>query len=412
MTQPERNTLAVIGAGPIGLEAALAALDQGFDVHVFEQGEPGSHPLAWGHVKLFTPWRMNIGPVSRQHLEAQGWKAPDPYAFPTGAEYANEYLEPIARLPEFKDRLHRHSQVVHISRRGLLKGDLVANPKRREHPFRLMVRDQGGRENYLHAFSVIDASGVYGQPNWAGDGGIPARQELHLAPQMAYHIEDVRGTRREHYAGKRTMVIGAGASAATTVTDLAQLADEAEGTSVLWVTRKRLDALYPPKEDDPLPERAALYARARALAKRESNAVQHLGGALVEEFAYNSGTHQYEVTLLVGDEKKKERVDRVIVNTGLGPDNSIYRELQVHECWASRGLMKLSAALLASGTTDCVDTPAVGAESLASPEPDFWILGNKAYGRASNFLLETGFKHVSEVVERLVQDQLQPVARS
>ncbi len=106
MTTPDRNSLAVIGAGPVGLEAALAALDQGFDVHVFEQGEPGSNPLAWGHVRLFTPWRMNLGPASVRHLEAAGWKSPDLDAFATGDAYATEYLQHIARLPELKDRLH------------------------------------------------------------------------------------------------------------------------------------------------------------------------------------------------------------------------------------------------------------------------------------------------------------------
>src|SRR5207247_4440480 len=106
------------------------------------------------------------------------------------------------------------------------------------HPFRLMVRDQGGRENFIHAFAVIDASGVYGQPNWAGDGGIPARGELYLAPQMSYHVDDVLGLRRARYAGKRAIVIGAGASAATVVHDLVRLADQAPGTAVGWATRR------------------------------------------------------------------------------------------------------------------------------------------------------------------------------
>ena len=55
MSLPARNTLAVIGAGPIGLEAASVALDLGFDVHLFERGEVGAHPLGWGHVRMFTP---------------------------------------------------------------------------------------------------------------------------------------------------------------------------------------------------------------------------------------------------------------------------------------------------------------------------------------------------------------------
>ena len=407
MPTPARNTLAIVGAGPIGLEAALCALDHGFDVHVFERGEVGEHALAWGHVRMFTPWRMNLGPVSRRHLEAVGWRAPDLDSSPTGAELVERYLRPVAELAELKDRLHPHAQVVHISRQGALKGDLSGRPERREHPFRLLVRDQGGRENFLHAFAAIDASGVFGQPNWAGDGGIPARQELYLAPQLCYHVADVLGLSRERYAGKRSLVIGAGASAATTVANLAALADQAPGTSVAWATRVGGEQVCAPRPGDPLPERAALYARARALAHGAHPAVTHVPGAAVEGFEFNSATHRYRVALRIGDQARLEEVDQVIVNTGFGPDDSLYRELQVHECYATRGPMKLAAALDAAGTSDCMAVPAFGADLLANPEPDFFILGHKSYGRNPSFLLETGYRQVADVVARLAKPQPQ-----
>jgi hypothetical protein len=227
---------------------------------------------------------------------------------------------------------------------------------------------------------------------------------------MAHHIEDVLGLRREHYAGKRVMVIGAGASAATTVADLATLADEAPGTSIVWVTRKSRGAVYPPISDDPLPGRVALHARARQLVAGGHPAIAHVGEALVEGFEYNSATHRYRVTLMVGGQARHEQVDRVIVNTGFGPDSSIHRELQFHECYASRGPMKLAAALLGAGAGDCLDTPALGADVLANPEPDFFVLGGKSYGTGSHFLLETGYKQVEDVVAQLARDHRAPAA--
>lgn len=405
MTDPARNTLAIVGAGPIGLEAALAALDAGLDAHVFERGDPGAHVLAWGHVRMFTPWRMNVGPASRAHLERGGWTPPAWDECPTGAEYVERCLAPLAGLPELAGRLHPHAQVVHIGRRGLLKTDSPADGGRRRHPFRVLVRDPGGRESFLHAFSAIDASGVFGQPNWAGDGGIPARSELYLAPQLSYHPDDVLGLARERYAGRRTLVIGAGASAATTVAALAQLATEAPGTAVVWAARRGVDELFPPIADDPLSERHALYARARQMARGGDPAVSAIGQARIEGFEFNSATHRYRVTLMVGDQPRVEEVDRIIVNTGFGPDDSLYRELQVHECYASRGPMRLSAALAgprAGGPGgDCLTVPAFGADVLANPEPDFFILGHKSYGRNPGFLLETGFKQVAGVVATL-----------
>ena len=66
--------------------------------------------------------------------------------------------------------------------------------------------------------------------------------------------------------------------------------------------------------------------------------------------------------------------------------------------------MKLASALQASGTTDCTQVPAQGASVLANPEPGYFILGAKSYGRgATAFLLETGFLQVSEALAALAE---------
>ena len=359
-----RNTLAVIGAGPIGLEAAATALDQGFDVHVFERGEVGAHPIAWGHVRMFTPWRMNLGPRSAARLEAAGWKRPDLAAFPTGLELAEAYLQPLAALPELKPRIHTHAQVVHVSRRGALKDDDTRH--RREHPFRLLVRDAGGRESFLHAYALIDASGLYGSPRWAGDGGIPARQELYLAPQLSYHLQDVLGGRRARHAGRRTLVIGDGASAATAIDALVRLADETPGTSTVWVTRGAAGSIYADLPNEPLPERAALYRRARELVGGGHPAIAHIGGAAVEGFEFNSATHRYRVNLRVGETARNEEIDEILVHAGYRPDDSLTRELQ-------------------------------------PDEPDCYVLGHKSSGPGPDFLLETGYAQVAGAIAQLAR---------
>jgi hypothetical protein len=367
MQLPAPNSLAVIGAGPVGLEAALAALDRGLDVQVLEQGEVGSHPLAWGHVRMFTPWRMNLGKHSRAHLEAAGWTAPDPEACPTGLELAERYLQPLAHLPELAGRIHLFTQVVQVSRHGLLRGEGSDAGTRPARPFRLLTRDPGGRESFVHAFALVDASGVYGQPDWAGTGGIPARGESYLRPQMAYHVEDVLGLDRGKYAGRRTVVIGEGTFAATTVAALARLADEAPGTSVAWVTRADAAALFPNAEHDPLPGRRELRMRARALAAGGHAAVTHVGGAEVEEFEFNSATHRYRVILAAGAETRTEEADRVVVNAGFGPDEALGRELDDHE-------------------------------------PRCFSPGHEPHGHEPDFLLETGYRRVEDAMTRLARE--------
>ena len=403
MPETSRHSLAIIGAGPIGLEAAALALELGFDAHVFERGEVGAHAIAWGHVRMFTPWRMNVGPASARLLSRHGWSTPDAAALPAGADLAERLLAPLAATPEMKPRVHTHAQVAHVSRHGARKHDGAGAGARGEHPFRLLVRDAGGRESFLHAHALIDASGTYGQPHWAGTGGIPARGETYLAPQMSYHPDDVLGLRRERHAGKTTLVIGGGASAVTTVTLLAQLASEVPGTRVAWVTRRTTPGFAGEIPGDSLPARAALYAEGRRLQTGGSEAVHWAGGCEVENIEYNSATHRYRVLTATPAGAHVEEADQVIVNCGYGPDRSLYRELRVHECYETLAPMKLAAALQGAGTSDCTAIPAFGVDMLANPEPDFFILGAKSYGRSSDFLLQTGYRQVADVLARLAE---------
>ena len=266
-------------------------------MQVFEQGEVGSHPLAWGHVRMFTPWRMNLGKHSRAHLEAAGWTAPDPEACPTGLELAERYLQPLAHLPELAGRIHPFTQVVQASRHGLLRGEGSDAGTRRAQPFRLLVRDQGGRESFLHAFALVDASGVYANPDWAGTGGIPARGELYLRPQMAYHVEDVLGpgpreVRGPAHGGDRRGDVrgdhGRGAGAARR---------RGAGHHAWRGSRARTPrGIFPERRARSAARRGASCACGRARSPpARTPAVTHVGGAEVEEFEFNSATHRYRV---------------------------------------------------------------------------------------------------------------------
>jgi glycine/D-amino acid oxidase-like deaminating enzyme len=57
-----RRRIAIVGAGPIGLEAALHAVEAGYRVSVFERGRVAGNMRDWGHVRLFSPFGMNCSP--------------------------------------------------------------------------------------------------------------------------------------------------------------------------------------------------------------------------------------------------------------------------------------------------------------------------------------------------------------
>jgi NADPH-dependent 2,4-dienoyl-CoA reductase/sulfur reductase-like enzyme len=62
--------VAIIGAGPIGLDAALAAHERGWSFTVYEAATSvAANVREWGHVRLFTPWDMNVSGRMRDHPE-------------------------------------------------------------------------------------------------------------------------------------------------------------------------------------------------------------------------------------------------------------------------------------------------------------------------------------------------------
>jgi hypothetical protein len=60
-------------------------------------------------------------------------------------------------------------------------------------------------------------------------------------------------------------------------------------------------------------------------------------------------------------------VDRVLSLTGFVGDHHLYRQLQVHECYATAAPIDLSAALLGADAGDCLDQVSHGATCCATP---------------------------------------------
>jgi thioredoxin reductase len=387
--------IAVLGAGPVGIEAALRGVRRGFDVFVCEQGDIGDNVLAWGHVRMFSPWHMNVSDLGAELLQDPGLRTEE---CPTGREYAERYLLPLARRPELRGRIHAGERVVAVSRRGALKGELIGEPARGRRPFRILTEDRAGRERTREADVVLDCTGIYRVPNALGDGGIPAPGERRAGRLISHEIDDVTGHDRTRYAGKRILLVGNGHSAAHSAVALSELAAREPKTRIVWAVRSG----RPPVAEiagDPLAERARVVRAANALAEGGSPALELVPGAVVDSL--EPAGAGIRVFLRVGEEIRALEVDRILANVGCGPDNSLYRELQVHECYASRGPMKLAAALLGERSADCLTQQSKGVEVLRSPETDFFLLGAKSYGRSPGFLVRVGFAQVREVYEAL-----------
>ena len=407
MPKNSEHTIAILGGGPVGLEAALYARYLGYTVQIYERGEPAEQVRQWGHVRMFTPFQMNSSPLGLAALAAQDPERQlcEPTALLTGNEWAEHYLQPLAESDLLRGHIHPHTEVLAISRIGALKTDPPGHETRADQPFRILLRGKDGQTQTATAQVVIDTTGVYGNPNWLGPGGATARGETELRDHIAYEIPDLSGDHESLYANQHTLVVGAGYSAATTITQLANLKARWPQTQFTWLTRRNLasDGSGPLLEinDEALPERSQLIQDANQLAT-EGSIVHHVGGMSVEAITLEEASGGYCVHLEPTDGTSLAQgsqlvVDRIVANVGYRPDDEIFRELHVHLCYATSGPMKLAATLLQDASQDCLAQESGGPNNLINPEPDFYVLGSKSYGRNPHFLFRQGLEQVQQL---------------
>ncbi|WP_155368804.1 FAD-dependent oxidoreductase [Catellatospora vulcania] len=391
MSTQHNLPIVVVGAGPVGLAAAAHLAERGLDFLVLEAGDgPAAAMASWGHVRVFSPWRFNLDHAARRLLEADGWIAPDLAELPLGAQLVTEYLEPLTKLPALAGRVRYGAKVVAISRDGL---DRVRTTGRESAPF--LIRLATGEE--LTARAVIDASGTWPTPNVLGGSGLPAHGEPEAAAFIETALPDVLGADRERFAGKHTLVVGAGHSAANTLLALAQLATETPGTTASWAIRTgAATRTYGGGDADALPARGALGTRVRALV--ESGAITLHSGFSVRAVTIDDG--QVTVTARSG---ARVTVDRIVSATGFRPDHTIASELRL-DLDPIMGSTRALAPLIDPNQHSCGTVPPHGVDELTQPEANYFAVGAKSYGRAPTFLMATGYEQVRSVVAALAGD--------
>ncbi|SCG49743.1 FAD-dependent oxidoreductase [Micromonospora halophytica] len=385
----------VIGAGPVGLAAAAHLHERGLPFTVLEAGDSaGAAVRQWGHVRVFSPWRYDVDAAARRLLDVAGWIAPDPDALPTGAELAADYLQPLAELPAIKPHVRFGARVQAISRLGL---DRLRTAGRESAPF--LVRLADGDE--LLARAVIDASGTWGTPNVLGASGLPARGEQDAGAFLEHALPDVLGADRDRFAGRHTLVVGAGHSAANTLLSLAELAAAAPGTEVTWAIRSASPTrTYGGGDADALPARGALGTRLREHV--DAGRIRLLTGFSVHALTPTGGRVAVVVRHADGAEESV-LVDRIVAATGFRPDHSVAAELRL-DLDPVLGATRALAPLIDPNEHSCGTVPPHGVDELSHPEVGYWAVGMKSYGRAPTFLMATGYEQVRSVVAALAGD--------
>ncbi|WP_026924946.1 FAD-dependent oxidoreductase [Glycomyces arizonensis] len=391
------RTVAVIGAGPVGLAAAAHLVERGLTPIVLEAGDgPGAAIAQWGHLRLFSPWRFDIDPAARRLLEATGWTAPDEDRLPTGAELIEDYLAPLAKALD--EHVRYGTRVTGVARLGVDKTNTIDRDGR---AYLLRTAAEAGVEDVV-ADAVIDASGVWAHRNPLGAHGLPAVGETPDAPWQAGPLPDVLGSERDRFAGKRTLVVGAGHSAANTLLLLAELAETEPGTSVMWAIRGTDPGkVYGGGAADALPARGTIGTRLRSLV--ESGAVELVTGFTIRSFTTRPDG-SVAIRGATGSLAVELEVDNIAAATGFRPDLEMLREVRLDLDSVVEAPAQI-APLIDPNFHSCGTVPAHGEAHLTHPDAGFYIAGVKSYGRAPTFLLATGYEQVRSIAAALAGDR-------
>jgi hypothetical protein len=388
----------VIGAGPAGLAAAAHLTERGITSAVLEAGPTAASAVRkWSHVRLFSTWGELTDPAAEKLLAPTGWIKPDATTYPTGAAWAEKYLQPLADV--LGERVRYDATVTGVSRAGR---DRIVDADRESQPFVVHFTHADGREGRILARAVIDASGTWTTPSPAGGSGLPALGEKAAADRITYRVPDLKDPAvRARYAGKSTAVIGSGASAFTALAYLADLAkaDDGTGTHALWILRRGISgSTYGGGEADELPARGALGLAAKAAVDNgHADAVTGFRTEAIERADDN------RLVLVGEDGRRLEPVDEVIVLTGLRPDLSFLDELRLGLDERLQAPVAL-APLIDPNQHSCGTVYPHGHKELSHPEQGVYLVGMKSYGRAPTFLAMTGYEQVRSVVAALAGD--------
>ncbi|HEY7253965.1 MAG TPA: flavoprotein, partial [Methylomirabilota bacterium] len=169
-------------------------------------------------------------------------------------------------------------------------------------------------------------------------------------------------------------------------------------TTITWVVRREdVAAAYGGGAADALPARGALGARLRALV--DAGRIRLVTGfrtATVERMTE-------QIRLRDADGRALGPFDEIVAVTGFRPDLAMLSELRL-DLDPIVESPRVLAPLIDPNLHSCGTVLPHGAEELRQPEPGFYIVGMKSYGRAPTFLMLTGYEQVRSVVAELSGD--------
>lgn len=230
-------TIAIIGGGPTGIEAAIYARFLGYHVSIFETRRVAHRMHDWHERPLGVPVSQCTTPLGLAAIKAQNpeYEFPSPDKIWTGKEFADEYLVPLAKTDLLFDDIHFLSTVRDVSRCQSEVGVLEDLQERCNDEFRLLISGQHRGDWISKADVVLDCRGCFQSQAGLGPGGGLAIGEKELESQFLKHSVRDRKFEAKQIRDKVVGLAGATWHAALFAQDFWDVRSEFPGTRLLWV---------------------------------------------------------------------------------------------------------------------------------------------------------------------------------
>ncbi len=302
-------TIAILGAGPLGIEAALYARFLGYHVSIFETRRVAHRMLDWNLRPLEEPAGKITTSLGLSALQAQDptYIPPEPGRIFNGKQYAEEYLLPLAKTDLLFDDIHFLSPVIDISRFRVASQPIAGRfdeypwQERCNDEFRILVEGRHRGTWVSRADCIIDCRGNRTTRVGLGPAGGLAIGEPEARKAFLEHLPGDRKFDPKQYDAKSILIAGSTQDACRT---LGECLEYAGHERLIWV-------LPPVQSDEP-----EFLAKARLeLSQRASPSF-----VMIESLGVESITLQeqgsWQVRLLKEDDSSVEvQVDRIASRT-------------------------------------------------------------------------------------------------
>ena len=385
-------TVAILGGGPVGVEAALYARFLGYYVILFDARRVGSRLVRWGEHPLPVSWSQATSSLGLAALEAQGMLdgIPNVDALISCQDYVAKYLTPIAKSDLIIESVQINSPAISISRAHWPKGQPNSIKDRAEDEFRLLI-DSKVRGQYTQLADIIlDCTGTGRRPGGIGPGGGQAIGQSAHGNHFEVGVRDAAGKDRDKLVGKHTVMFGSGVVACYNAVQLAKLIHEHPSTKLTWIIpqgRKQEDWLRPIAA-----QLADLAIDASRILTGDRTNVVPLEAWGAESIARDANG-KWQLNLLVGEEDTLDITADVVLVTEAQQSWDFADGLAIELC-PNRQLTVSANEWLKNQTPS--DALTIAPESFVTSEPHYYVLGSKSVGGDPRFT----FAHARQQIQQ------------